>query len=380
MKRALQNGKEIKLYEMVASEIDALKGKQGMICPYCKTSVRLKSGPKRRPHFAHVDSCYYEAYENESKEHLMAKNLLAHWLQKQGIIPQLEKPLPKIRRVADIYFEHEGEAFVFEIQKSAISEALFNVRTDAYEGAGIRVLWVFIGELLEKSHSYVMNRVMGLNRRLPLIHLQLEEEKLTMFSNLVYISTKEIQATRQTSRLKGLKLEQLLQEPDEEMSVDRQNWLAIKQQFRLYKWQAYMKHERLLQSQCLRHRTNLSMLPAEVGWPVKGSGFRKYIFIWQAYALLSITAHQLGDYFSLSEIMAKMKVLYRFPVPKEAVGQLKDYFGYLAVFGIVKKVGNYYEYVRAPQFFDRLELAILEDQRLGAKVLSPGGFSKRHVG
>lgn len=374
MYRAILNQQDINLFKLSLPEIHELKQQTGFTCPHCKAPLQLKSGPKKRPHFSHLTVCQYQYHENESEGHFRAKTLLAHWLKNQGIEPQIEKPLPHIRRVADVYFEFRSQKYAFEVQKSAISEALFEERTRAYEDAGIRVLWIFIGEVRKKPHTLRINRTMGLNRKLPMMHLKLEEKRLTMMSNIIWVSTREIKAHQESHYLPHLKLETLLEIPD--TAPNQGDWLDIKLEFRRRTWQRYMQGEKLLQQLCSQYRSNLSLLPAEVGWPIHRSGFRKNLFIWQGYALFAVMSYTLGDVFTMGQVIHKMKI----PVPKEAVAQLRDYLNLLEEFGIVGKEGSTYEYLRAPLFYERLELAVIEDEKLARTALSPGESWTRQVG
>ncbi|MCL1950799.1 MAG: competence protein CoiA [Turicibacter sp.] len=371
MKKAMQHKKEVNLYQLTSLEIQELKSQTGFSCPYCHEATILKMGPRRQAHFAHVSNCQYEPYENESPEHIHAKNLLAGWLKSQGIASQIEKPFPKIGRIADLAFDYKGEAFVFEIQKSAISEELYNARTKAYEQAGIRVIWVFIGKLVKKRHSYILNSVMALNQKLPLIHLEMEREMMSVFSNVVWVNSREIQAQVGKTRLKTLTLETLLKENDSDPVVCPDGWLASKHEFRVHKWLKYMQHDRPLRMQCQRLRTNLSLLPAEVGWPVSGGGFRKNVMVWQAYVLLSITEYAIGEPFTLSQIANKLKYLHQLSLNTDCLSQLKEYLHILARLGILDLESGYYLYAKAPKFFKSLENALQEDERLALKVLSP---------
>jgi len=374
MYRAFRNNQDINLARLTKPEIQSLKQQSGFTCPYCKDPVQLKVGSKKRPHFAHMRPCPYQYHENESSEHLLAKNLLAGWLQDQGVAAELEKPLRHIGRIADLYFEYQNQKYAFEFQKSAISESLFQERIRAYEAGGIQVFWIFIGEFTKKPHTYRINRTMGLNRKLPMMHLKVERELLTMFSHIVWVSTKEIQAHEEARYLKHLTIDDLLATPDSKPATS--DWLKIKQEFRQQKWSLYMRGEQELQRFCYQYRSNISLLPAEVGWPIHGTGFRKHIFIWQAHALFAIMKQPPGDYFTLTGLIRKMKI----PVSQEAVPELKDYLELLGKFGILGKEGNYYVYVKAPQFYDRLERALLGDARLASTALWHGESSKRQVG
>lgn len=144
------------------------------ICPHCEGDMILKYGMKKRAHFAHKVPCEYQCSESESEEHRISKFLLASYLERQGATSiRIEKRFQDILRIADLYFEWNHQAYVIEIQKSAISQSLFESRVQDYRSKGIEVLWVFIGDLKEKPQTYLINKVMALNKHHPLIHLNI---------------------------------------------------------------------------------------------------------------------------------------------------------------------------------------------------------------
>lgn len=53
-------------------------------CPFCKECLQLKTGKKRRAHFAHRPNTACPSSNPESERHLEGKALLFQWLKAQG--------------------------------------------------------------------------------------------------------------------------------------------------------------------------------------------------------------------------------------------------------------------------------------------------------
>jgi hypothetical protein len=251
-----------------------------------------------------------------------------------------------------------------------LPELLFQERCRAYESLNVRILWVFIGDVIEKPYSFLLNRVMILNKNQPLIHLDLLKENVVFYNEIIWLSTKEIQARREEFQLRNLKISQILTEKKDGLQ-SRDHWLEFKTEFRTKKWQAYMRSERKLLHLCAAKRTNLSLLPAEVGWPVTGAGFRKALFIWQAYVLMTIVAnYEVGDQFGMADIIKSLKSTYQIPITEQSLKQLKEYMIFLIRFKVLGYADGCFEYLRVPEFYDRLEDAKSKDEALSLQVFA----------
>ena len=208
---AKQNNQLIDLRKVSSTDFSRLKLASNYACPYCGASVILKQGPKRRAHFSHKTSCDYKSHDHESEAHHLSKLVLEEWLSNQGVRTiKVEYRLAAINRIADIYFEYENEKYVLEIQKSMIDASLFHQRTNDYEKLGIRVIWIFIGPIQAREKTYLLNRVMRLQKQNRLIHFNVLTETFTLFDHLVWINQKEVQGMTQTVLLKHFSLASLL--------------------------------------------------------------------------------------------------------------------------------------------------------------------------
>ena len=128
-----------------------------------------------------------------------------------------------------------------------------------------------------------------------------------------------------------------------------------------------MKSEKILLNLCYSHRLTLSLLPAEIGWPVRDSqAFNQPLFIWQAYALIGfIMSQEIGYVFTLTDLVNALKIRYHLKLKQQAIQGLKDYLSILIDFGILTYESGYYECVKFPKGYHRLDEALDHDLRLG---------------
>lgn len=110
-------------------------------CPDCDQPVRLKTGVKVRPHFAHIHSC---SSSGESRWHQAAKLTLYKLFSEQQLFVATEHFLPRAGRRADVYVTLHGKPYVFECQASSISQEEMNKRKQDYEQAGAELIWILM--------------------------------------------------------------------------------------------------------------------------------------------------------------------------------------------------------------------------------------------
>ncbi|NQP19874.1 competence protein CoiA [Streptococcus suis] len=144
-------------------------------CPGCGGLVRYKSGKVLRSHFAHVSlrDCHYFS-ENESAQHLSLKSCLYSWLINAEQV-ELEKCLPQIGQIADLLV---NDHLAVEVRCSSLPISRLQVRTEAYQQAGMAVLWLlgkdlWLGERLTNLHKQFLYFSMNMG-----FHLwELDDEK-----------------------------------------------------------------------------------------------------------------------------------------------------------------------------------------------------------
>lgn len=368
MLRAKYQNQIIDLSKLSSKEMNfVVNHRKAFLCPDCNTSVILKCGPKKKPHFAHQTPCLYEYVENEGVAHRSAKRLLVSWLMIQGAVNVSEEcRFPSINRIADLYFEYQDTPYVIEIQKSSISERVFKARNQDYQSLKIKVIWIFIGHLTQSNQTYYLNQQMRLNRENIMIHLNPFSEKITILNSIVWISSKEVKANHHSFLLKQLSISELLEEKQSSLMFKVEEWMLIKRQFRQSKWFFYMKAERTLRDLCARYQFNLSLIPAEVGWPiVNNHGFHIPLFIWQSYVVVGIImAEKIGDVLTVGEMIQLLKKRFKLQLNGQAVNELKIYLDWLVKWQILKKQYGYYEILSHPVPFQTLEQASEADYLL----------------
>lgn len=122
--------------------------KQDFFCPACKSALRLRSGPIKLPHFAHISLENCESWsENESFQHLSLKKAIYLWATKTEKV-KMEEYLPELKQTPDLLL---SDQIAIEIQCSRLSiERLFE-RTKNYEAHDYKVIWLMGKDLWLKS-------------------------------------------------------------------------------------------------------------------------------------------------------------------------------------------------------------------------------------
>lgn len=302
VKRALLDDVLIDLERLTKSEIISINRNQNFLCEKCYKPVVFKNGIRKKAHFAHVKAGI-GATQPESAAHKLVKEVMAKWLRNQGIHATVEHNFPVIERIADVYFKYQNAGYVFEIQKSSMSDAEFKQRILDYQRVDIEIIWIFLGEVKKRDHTYYLPSVMQGRPVGRLIHFCTKNANLTLFENPAYVSTKAIYSQTICRRLKKFYLQDLLKKTSGELFIDKQ-WLEVKFNFRRRGWFFASKAEKKLVEQCLLRGFNLAQVPSEVGWPVGGNGIHKSLFVWQAYVLIGIMIFfKIGDVFGVSDVI-----------------------------------------------------------------------------
>lgn len=122
--------------------------KDECICQLCSEPMFIKAGMVVSAHFSHRASCSSNyATKPESAEHRLAKRQIIKLLQDnydmyKDTTIELERPIPEIKRVADILITFSsGWRIAQEIQLSSITTGTLQERTEDYERVGIDVIW-----------------------------------------------------------------------------------------------------------------------------------------------------------------------------------------------------------------------------------------------
>ncbi|MCI0764793.1 competence protein CoiA family protein [Bacillus sp. TL12] len=165
MIRCITNDKEV-LYASKCDEKTTRKLSRAgsLLCPNCKNIVRFNKGNQKRPYFSHVPDtdCVVTNYENETKEHILGKELLFKWLQNKfpNANIELEVYIPETKQIADILLTHSIEEtakearWAFEFQHSPLQSREWEERHNLYQSANIHDFWILdAGAFLKYSKA-----------------------------------------------------------------------------------------------------------------------------------------------------------------------------------------------------------------------------------
>ena len=141
---------------LVSALETSLNREDSYCCPGCQGVVLLRQGQVMCPHFAHksLQDCQFFS-ENESAQHLSLKSVLYKSLVNHGERVWIEKFLPEMGQIADLFV---GDSLVLEVQCSRLPQQRLRERTRAYHQAGYEVRWL-LGEDL-----WLGQRLIGLQR------------------------------------------------------------------------------------------------------------------------------------------------------------------------------------------------------------------------
>ncbi|RAZ79484.1 competence protein CoiA [Planococcus halotolerans] len=161
-------------------------------CPDCGSSVLLKIGDIKIPHFAHKSLSVCGSSEQESSLHLQGKILLQQFFITKGIPVEIESYLPDIRQRADVFVARHT---VIEYQCSPISATDIVRRSAAYSRHGLEFIWIAGSkETMEnriqilRIREYQREMLLNHNHSNYLMLLNPEVKQFQYFSNLFHIS------------------------------------------------------------------------------------------------------------------------------------------------------------------------------------------------
>ncbi|WP_281659337.1 competence protein CoiA family protein [Halobacillus sp. Cin3] len=144
------------IYQKSFSDISRLK-ERAYYCPSCREPVRIRSGPKVIPHFAHLpDSRCPSIKGGESEEHEAGKWLIYQWLRARGYQVELESYLPGIQQQPDVYIYGSKRQVAVEYQCSTIPVTDIWKRTKGYVDHGIFPLWILGPRHWKKKGPHIL--------------------------------------------------------------------------------------------------------------------------------------------------------------------------------------------------------------------------------
>lgn len=140
----IQNGKRVLA--------EAATPHQPCYCPVCGERVILKNGAIKVAHFAHRHGSNCACSEGETAEHLLGKQQLFAWAQRQQLNPRYEVYLPTIQQRPDILLTcSDGRQIALEFQCSPLSVERLRQRNTGYAQLKIQVWWLLGMPYLKRS-------------------------------------------------------------------------------------------------------------------------------------------------------------------------------------------------------------------------------------
>ncbi len=124
-----------------------------LVCQGCRQPLRVKAGPRKRPHFAHkhLQAC---SFGSVSPEILNARAVLYEWLVMQfGPAVTVEKVLEGtgLPRPVDCWVEGRSGSFAYWIIESGIRLEPREAILASFAKQGVKVHWVFLQSMLNEE-------------------------------------------------------------------------------------------------------------------------------------------------------------------------------------------------------------------------------------
>ncbi len=122
-----------------------LRKEQQFFCPQCKSSVQLKIGEIKIPHFAHLtkNDCETHFSDGETAQHILGKEHLYQLFQHLEIQVELESYLPSLKQRPDLLVKmNNGNRIAIEYQCSSIPKDYLLLRTNGYLTNNIIPIWI----------------------------------------------------------------------------------------------------------------------------------------------------------------------------------------------------------------------------------------------
>lgn len=312
------NGKLISLLDFDNADIlKELRSKHVFLCPGCKEQLILKVGTKKRPHFSHQQYSNCHAYsEPESDYHLEGKKQLLHWLKGQKQSAELEKYLPAIAQIPDLFTAFQDKNYAIEFQCSTIPEKLFLKRTAGYQKQNIIPIWILGEKRIRQLSPYTIQlqemdwlTVNSLQDNLLLYTLDPFKKIIHLYTNLVPLSLNRAYATKKSFPLSTLNFKDLLHPKLPPINNSLFNiWLKRKQNWRFNIFRNSSAPVHFMKTYYYHEHLHFPLFPAEVGIPTNHLAYLQTpSYVWQAWILEFIKKRGIGQIFSFKEVVRQFQ-------------------------------------------------------------------------
>lgn len=270
------------------------KGEQ-FFCPACHKTLQLKHGQVRKVHFAHLNDSCNASSESETTYHLEGKAKLYESLLHSNDKTTLEHYIPSTNQRADVYMEAENRKYAFEFQCSTISKSEFSKRTQLYERANIKPVWILGKEKLgniQPQMKFSPFQWQFLQRQTPR-----SPPYILSFcpkTSLFYYLCPSFSLNTSTTYISIITSKRWMEQPNF-LNIHNASWkehfLHYKKKWR-YSYSLYKPHDYLRKYCYSKMQVPLSLFPAEIGLPVT-SFYRLHtpVIEWQAWLYFDSIYH-----------------------------------------------------------------------------------------
>jgi competence protein CoiA len=359
----LSNGELFSLLDKNnVDELRDLRYRSEFYCPGCKEAVMLKLGVKKRPHFAHFKQSNCHAYsEPESSYHLEGKKLLYEWLEDQSLLVELEKYLPDLAQIPDLYLTYKGSQIALEYQCSTIPQDIFLRRTSGYLKKEITPIWI-LGDkrITQVTPNIIQLHEMDLltartfknsSKQLYIFTINPFNKRFTIYSNIYPLTYTRAFATTNSLLFSSISFQNIVKPLNSAVSPALLSiWLKQKYNWRFHMFRNSSPSVHYLKIYYYNHHRHFSLFPAEVGIPTH---YLAYIqtpsYVWQAWVLEFINKRGVQHMFTFKEVLAdfqtmidkKIFTIRSLPMVEGHFSfAIMDYLNALCFTGIVKKLSS----------------------------------------
>lgn len=347
----------INLFEMKSSTSTLEIKKMGpFTCPICNKQVLLKSGMKRRAHFAHISVSECKNARSESKEHYDGKYDLYEYFKRKGGSVYIEKYLHSIQQRPDILVESNHHAICIEYQCSIIPLQQMIDRTISYHGVSLKVLWI-LGMNLHVPKStfiYSLNSLaiycLGNSKFSTLCFYNPSKKTFVKLSSLIAFSATIFVGKKTNYKIDSCHASQL----NSQVKIDKADfvttWCSLKKSYRkkqhlYFKGSFYPLKEQL-------YSLHIDYLPAVIGIPLASNYLiNEHCIVWQGILFINfIHPKMIGEIISKVEIkdfffqqietgIWRMNIVSQKDI-SNLVNCVENYIQFLEQIGIVKQIKN----------------------------------------
>jgi len=348
---------QINLFEMKSSTDSFEIKKLGPFkCPICKNEVLLKSGMKRRAHFAHISVSECENARKESKEHYDGKYDLYGYFRRIGGKVTIEKYLQSIQQRPDILVEFNKYEICIEYQCSIIPLQQIIDRTKSYHDISLKVLWI-LGmnmHLPKAKFIYTLNSLaiycLGNSKHSTLIFYDPSKKTFVKLSSLIAFSPTLFVGIKSSFKIENCTPSQLISQVKIDKNDFISSWCALKKSYRkkqhlYYKGSFYPLKEHL-------YTLQIDYLPGVIGVPLACNYLlNEHCIVWQGILFLNfIHSKKIGEMICETEItdfffqQIETKIWRVNVVSHKDISNLENcvenYIQFLEQIGIVKQIKN----------------------------------------